>query len=61
MNNFADALFRYDLACEDERNWLPIDGPFKEIMARRDAAQRELHAIESPWQECVCPLCSGRD
>lgn len=60
MSRYEDALDEFERAREQERNWLPSHGPLQEVMDRRDAAQRELHAALDPWQPCLCPLCSGR-
>lgn len=60
MTRFDDALEAFTQARQEERDWHPSKGPLRLIMLRRDAALREVHAAENPWQACVCPLCSGR-
>lgn len=61
MSRFEDALLAFKQASEAERNWTSSDGPFAPVMARRDAALRELHEAEDPWQPCKCQVCAGRD
>lgn len=57
MSRFDAALNEYIAACRAYNQALYRGSLPQEVVARRTAAMRELHAAEDPWSDCQCSEC----